>query len=74
MPHVTQVLCLKSTKPATEEELQTLHTPEHIAHVRGKAEAGPCVIADFDEAPDNVTYVTASSYDDAKRVSALHLY
>jgi hypothetical protein len=48
----------------------TLHAPEHIAHVQQKAGAGPCVIADFDETPDNVTYVTPSSYEDATKVGS----
>ena len=69
------MLCLKRTTPAGEEELLTLvHAQQLIRHVREKSQTGPCIIADFDEAPDNVTYVTASSYRDAKSVSALYLW
>ncbi|KAK9919048.1 hypothetical protein WJX75_008986 [Coccomyxa subellipsoidea] len=63
-PH--EIVELQNVKPACEQDLQLVHTAEHIAKIRQKAaDEAPCVVADFEEPPDNVTYMTKTSYDDA---------
>lgn len=67
--YLLQIVELQNVKPACEQDLQLVHTAEHIAKIRQKAaDEAPCVVADFEEPPDNVTYMTKTSYDDALKV------
>lgn len=59
---------------ASEAELQLVHSAAHVATMRQKAEeSAPCVVADFEEPPDNTTYMARSSFDDACKVCVLSL-
>ena len=63
---------LNNVKSAHEEDLELVHTTEHITKIRQKAtDEAPCVVADFEEPPDNVTYMTKTSYEDALKVMPL---
>ena len=49
-----------------------LHAPTHLSSLRQQvAEKAPCVIADFGEAQNEVTYITPSSFQDAAQVHFL---
>ena len=46
-----------------------MHSAAHVATMQRKAkEDAPCVVADFEEPPDNTTYMAESSFDDALKV------
>lgn len=64
-----QIVELRTFRPASEKDLALMHAPAYIAKLRQQAaEEAPCVVADFEETPDNVTYITLTSYDDATKV------
>ena len=57
---------------ASPAELEAVHSSAHVATMRRKAaEDAPCVVADFEEPPDNTTYMSKSSFDDALEVCML---
>ncbi len=65
---------LSHVKPAREEDVELVHATEHITKMRQKANTeAPCVVADFEEPPDNVTYVTKTSYEDALKVMPINV-
>lgn len=69
-----QIVELQGISPASETDLELVHTTEHITKMRQKAlEEAPCVVADFEEPADNVTYMTKTSYEDALKVMVLDL-
>lgn len=69
-----QVVELDNVKSAREEDLELVHATEHITRMRQKAiDEAPCVVADFEEPPDNVTYMTKASYEDALKVKPVDL-
>ena len=46
-----------------------LHAPAHLSTLRQQVdESAPCIIADFGEKSNEVTYITASSFQDASQV------
>ena len=46
-----------------------LHAAAHLDALRQQvAKDAPCIIADFEEAQSEVTYITPSSYEDAVQV------
>jgi len=56
-------------RTASAAELEAVHSSEHVAAMKQKAEENaPCVVADFEETPDNTTYMAQSSFDDALEV------
>ena len=57
---------------ASSAELEAVHSSAHVATMKRKAtEDAPCVVADFEETPDNTTYMAKSSFDDALYVRML---
>ena len=57
---------------ASSAELEAVHSSAHVATMKRKAaEDAPCVVADFEEPPDNTTYMAKSSFDDALHVRML---
>ncbi|CAL8471589.1 g11131 [Coccomyxa elongata] len=61
-----EIVELKHVKPAREEDVELVHATEHITKMRQKAnDEAPCIVADFEEPPDNVTYMTKTSYEDS---------
>ena len=59
-------------RTASAAELEAVHSSEHVAAMKQKAEENaPCVVADFEETPDNTTYMAKSSFDDALEVRCL---
>ena len=61
-----QIMEISGARTASKAELEAVHSPAHIADMRQKAlQDAPCVVADFEETPDNTTYMAKSSFDDA---------
>jgi hypothetical protein len=64
-----QVKEIQCSRAAGAAELEAVHSAAHVATMRRKAkEDAPCVVADFEEPPDNTTYMAESSFDDALKV------
>ena len=71
MAGVLQIKRLQS-RVASLAELEAVHSSAHVATMKRKAaEDAPCVVADFEEPPDNTTYMSKSSFDDALQVCML---
>lgn len=52
------------------EEITAVHDPDYIQQLQETIETqAPTVVADFDD-PDGFTYVTSTSFDDARKVCA----
>ena len=52
-----------------------LHAPAHLSSLRQQvAENAPCIIADFGEKPNEVTYVTPSSFQDAAQANPFVIF
>ncbi|CAK0785473.1 hypothetical protein CVIRNUC_008682 [Coccomyxa viridis] len=61
-----KIMEILGARTASKAELEAVHSPAHIADMRQKAlQDAPCVVADFEETPDNTTYMAKSSFDDA---------
>ena len=61
-----QIMEIPGSRTASKAELEAVHSPNHIDVMRRKAlQDAPCVVADFEETPDNTTYMAKSSFDDA---------
>ena len=59
-------------RAASTAQLELVHSSAHVANMKRKAtEDAPCVVADFEETPDNTTYMSQSSFDDALQVRIL---
>ena len=68
---VLQIMKLQG-RVASNSELETVHSSAHVATMKRKsAEDAPCVVADFEEPPDNTTYMAKSTFDDALQVCTL---
>ncbi|KAK9805350.1 hypothetical protein WJX73_004940 [Symbiochloris irregularis] len=60
-----RLTCVKDVLPATSEEVQRVHDPAYVQWLAETVREGvPKVVAD-PEIPEEVTYVTSTSYDDA---------
>ena len=60
---------IQRSRAASAAELEAVHSAAHVATMQRKAEEdAPCVVADFEEPPDNTTYMAESSFDDALKV------
>jgi len=57
-----------SSDPASQESLKMVHCGAHIDSIRKHAEKAPCIVADFDADPNDVTYMTTTTYTDALEV------
>ena len=61
-----QIMEIPGVRTVSKAELEAVHSPAHIDVMRQKArQDAPCVVADFEETPDNTTYMAKSSFDDA---------
>ena len=66
---VMQIMEIPGARTASKAELEAVHSPAHIDAMRQKAlQDAPCVVADFEETPDNTTYMAKSSFDEALQV------
>jgi hypothetical protein len=66
------VVELRSFALASEQDLSLVHAAAYAQKLREQAaKEAPCVVADFEEPPDNVTYISPTSYDDAVKVTFL---
>lgn len=62
-----QLECIGDLQPASEQQIQRVHDPQYIEWLRTAVQDAPKVIAD-PEVPEEVTYVTSTSYTDALKV------
>ena len=70
-----QIMQIPGARTASQAELEAVPSPSHIAVMQQKAlQDAPCLVADFEEPPDNTTYMAKSSFEDALqvRINPLH--
>ena len=66
---VLQLQLLTEPRLASIEEITAVHDTDYIQQLQETIDTqAPTVVADFDD-PDGFTYVTSTSFDDARKVA-----